>query len=221
MAKVSKTELLEREARAYIKGDVDAVNRIHPLIDGMVWDLAHKYGKGNKVNVEEYHQLGWCGVMKALHNYNPDNKKGAKFITFSYLCASQAIVQGWRQNKKHESEYNVDNEPVRVISSLDAHVTDDGLTLGEYIPSDDEPLDEYAIEVWEKEFVRQQLAQATPEIREIVRLTILGIPQGEISKTVGMPQSSVSRKYRQFIRKCQRVYKTGVDKGAKTNKTLF
>lgn len=221
MAKISKTELLEREAIAYVNGDLDAVNRLHPLIDKMVWDLAHKYGKDNLSKVEEYHQLGWCGVMKALKNYNPNNEKGAKFITFSHICATQAIVQDWRKNKKHENEYDENNEPIRVISSLDATVSEDGLTLGEYIPSDNEPLDEYAIEVWEKEFVRQQLEQASPEVREIVRLSIQGVPQADIAKVVGMQQCHVSKRYRQFIRKCQRIYKEGEKKSAKANKTLF
>lgn len=221
MGKISKTELLEREAIAYTQGDADAVNRLHPLIDKMVWDLAYKYGKDNWGKIEEYHQLGWCGVMKALRNYKPDNEKGAKFITFSHICATQAIVQDWRKNRKHESEYNEDNEPIRVISSLDAQVSDDGLTLGEYIPSDNEPLDEYAVEIWEKEFVRQELEKASPEVREIVQLTIQGVPQAIIGKRVGLQQCHVSKRYRQFIRKCQRIYKEGEKNHAKTNKTLF
>lgn len=203
MSKQNRTEIINKEVLAHQAGDTEAVNRLYPYIDNMAWKVAHKYAKGNKGILEDYHQLAWCGAMKAVNRFDKDNEKGSTFGTFCYICMSQTIVQHWRKNKKHDNEFDEDGEPVRLMQSLDAQLTDDGFTLGEVLPGEYECLEDLACEEWEKEFLVQELKKCSAVDREIVVCMMNGIPQDIIGTRVGLAQSHVSRHYQSFIKKCK------------------
>lgn len=201
--KLSKVERIHNEVLAYQQGDKDAVNRLYTYIDNMAWKTAHNHAKGNKSNLEDYHQLAWVGAMKALERFDINNEKGAIFTTFCYMCMTQAVVQHWRKNRKHECEFDEQGEPVRLIQSLDAELSDDGFTLADTLPGEYDCLEDLACEKWEKEFLMQELAKASIVDREIVILSMNGVPQEIIGQKVGLKQSHVSRHYQKFIKKCQ------------------
>lgn len=203
MGKHDKTMRIHEEVLAYQNGDKDAVNRLYKEIDSMAYKVAHSYAKGNKELVQDYHQIAWIGAMKALEKFDINNDKGATYVTFCYTCMGQAIVQFWRKNKKHDNEYDEDGEPIRLMQSLDAQLSEDGFTLGDTLPGDYECLEQLACEEWEKEFLLNEIKKCNPVDREIVMCMINGIPQDVIGARVGLAQSHVSRHYQKFIKRCK------------------
>lgn len=204
MSKRYSTEEIHKEVLAHQQGDTDAVNRLFPYIDNMAWKTAHNRAKGNKGILEDYHQLAWTGAMKALNKFDINNEKEATFITFCYMCMHQAVVQYWRQNKKHDNEFDEQGNATKLFQSLDAELTDDGFTLADTLPGERDCLEQLACEEWEKQFIYEELKKASPTDREIVISMLNNVPQSVIGERVGLKQSHVSRHYQAFIKKCQK-----------------
>lgn len=147
------------------------------------------------IEYEELVSLGYLGLVQAAARFDED--RGAKFVTLAGSCIQNTILQEARRKRYRDS---------LISASLDAAVIENDrgepITLGDVIPSEETGYWELEANDWCKNAAESKAL--TAKERDIMILYLNGLRQQEISNTVGVSQSYVSRLVRKASRKLYR-----------------
>ena len=99
---MNKSKLCQQIVERYKSGELEAINELPPVIDGMIYSIIKKYGKN--YDKEELYQVSWQAIMTSLTTY--DVSRETLFITYVYNSIKWAIMNYIKSEKKHKTEYD-------------------------------------------------------------------------------------------------------------------
>ncbi len=97
----------EENVRLAKRGDEGAAEAVLTEFSRMVTALAHNYADYG--DEQDMVQVGLIAVANAIKDY--DDRKGAKFFTYAYMCAERRMIDEARKNSRRIKTVAFENVP--------------------------------------------------------------------------------------------------------------
>ena len=147
----------------------------------LVWYMVNRYA-GATMGRDELYSAALLGMAQALSAY--DETRGIRFSTFAVTCMNHEILNLLKDARKHGFDISFD---YYTTSPDDSEIRYDSfasvMTMKSTVPED----------IATKIVVRDFVEQLSERNKEILRLSINGMPQRDIAERMGVSRSRIEQ----------------------------
>ena len=194
---MNKSKLCQQIVERYKAGELEAINELPPVIDGMIYSIIKRYGKN--YDKEELYQVSWQAIMTSLTTY--DVSRETLFITYVYNSIKWAIMNYIKSEKKHKTEYDEENNCIKVVVSIDKPINlahTDSICIEDIISGEDN-VERQVIKELMTSKVFESFKDYPPKQKQILEMYFNGVPQYIIANELDITYAYVSKTIRLYF----------------------